>query len=195
MDWSLPLVSFAFVSSITPGPNNVMLSASGVAFGLRRTLPHLFGVALGFALLLALCGGGVGALISGRPSLALALRVVGSAYLLHLAWKLCRALAPSDAGTARPCTFGEAVLFQFVNPKAWVMGVTAGALFVQPLGPRWLAVASMCAVFSVVNLPCIFSWALLGATLRRWLADERWRRRFGVTVGALTAYSVGALWI
>jgi len=195
MDWSLPLVSFAFVSSITPGPNNVMLSASGVAFGLRRTLPHLCGVAAGFALLLAVCAGGMGALIAGRPTVGLALKVFGTVYLLYLAWKMTRALAPRDAETARPLTFIEAVLFQFVNPKAWVMGITAAALFVRPIEPHWLAVASMCGVFSVVNLPCIFSWALLGATLKRWLEQERWRRRFGVAVGGLTVYSVGALWI
>lgn len=195
MDWSLSLVSFAFVSSITPGPNNAMLSASGIAFGLRRTLPHLFGVAIGFALLLALCGGGVGALISGRPTAALALKILGSAYLLRLAWKLSRAVAPADAGTQRPSTFIEGALFQFVNPKAWVMGITSGALFVQPIEPRWLAVASMCGVFSVISVPCIFSWALLGATLKRWLKQEPWRQRFGIAVGALTVYSVCALWL
>lgn len=196
MELWLPLALFAFVSSITPGPNNVMLSASGIAFGFRRTVPHVFGVWAGFALLLAVCGAGVGVLLDQFPVFAILLRIVGSAYLLCLAWKLRGAFSVrEDGGTGRPLKFHEAVAFQFVNPKAWLMAVTAMAVFGGMREPRWLAIASICLVFSLVNLPCIASWAALGATLRPWLANERRRRLLGMAVAVLMAYSVITIWL
>lgn len=196
MELLLPLVSFAFVSSITPGPNNVMLSASGVAFGLQKTLPHLFGVSAGFTLLLVVCGSGVGALIAEFPALGVALKVLGTVYLLYLAWLMRNAFAPqTKAAAARPLTFAEAAAFQFVNPKAWVMGVTAVSVFVPDIEPRWLAMVVVCAVFSLVNLPCICTWAVLGATLKSWLASARWSGLLSGTLVALTVYSVVAMWV
>ena len=196
MELLLPLLSFAFVSSITPGPNNLMLSASGVVFGFNRTLPHLLGVAVGFTLLLVVCASGVGALLVGMPAAALALKVFGTAYLLYLAWSYRNALAPqARSASARPMKFAEAVAFQFVNPKAWIMGLTAASVFVPDSEPRYLAVAFMCGVFSLVNLPCISLWAALGATLKRWLTQDRWRKVFSGAIALLTVYSVAAMWM
>jgi threonine/homoserine/homoserine lactone efflux protein len=196
MELLLPLVSFAFVSSITPGPNNLMLSASGVVFGFNRTLPHLLGVAVGFTLLLVVCGSGVGALLVEFPAAALALKALGTVYLLYLAWTFRNALAPqARQASGRPLRFIEAIAFQFVNPKAWIMGLTAASVFVPNLEPRYLAVAIMIAVFSVVNLPCICTWAVIGATLKRWLTHEKWRRRFSGAIALLTVYSVIAMWV
>jgi threonine/homoserine/homoserine lactone efflux protein len=196
MELLLPLVSFAFVSSITPGPNNLMLSASGVVFGFNRTLPHLLGVAVGFTLLLVVCASGVGALLIELPAAALVLKLFGSAYLLYLAWTYRNALAPqARSASARPLKFAEAVAFQFVNPKAWIMGLTAASVFVPDFEPRYLAMALMIAVFSIVNLPCIATWAALGATLKRWLMQERWRRLFSGAVALLMVYSVVAMWV
>ena len=195
MDLWLPLALFAFVSSITPGPNNVMLSASGIAFGFRRTLPHLFGVWAGFALLLAVCGAGVGTVIERFPSFESVLRTVGSAYLLYLAWKLRAAFdMRSTRASSRPLRFYEAVAFQFVNPKAWVMAVTAMAVFGSGREPRWLAIGAVCFVFLLVGLPCITGWAMLGASLRPWLDSERRRRQLGIAVAVLMVYSVIAIW-
>jgi threonine/homoserine/homoserine lactone efflux protein len=195
MDPLLPLLSFAFVQSITPGPNNVMLSASGVAFGLRRTLPHLFGVSAGFFLLLVVCGAGVGTLIVELPLVGVALKVGGTAYLLYLAWLMRNAFAPQITASTRPLTFGEAVAFQFVNPKAWIMGVTAASVFVPDVQPRWVAVLLLCTVCALINLPCICTWAVLGASFKRWLAGERLRRWVGGALVALTVYSVVAIWL
>ena len=196
MELLLPLVSFAFVSSITPGPNNLMLSASGVVFGFNRTLPHLLGVAVGFTLLLVVCASGVGALLIELPAAALVLKLFGSAYLLYLAWTYRNALAPqARSASARPLKFAEAVAFQFVNPKAWIMGLTAASVFVPDFEPRYLAMALMIAVFSIVNLPCIATWAAIGATLKRWLMQERWRRLFSGAVALLMVYSVVAMWV
>ena len=121
------LLVFCFVSSITPGPNNFMLLASGVNFGFRRSLPHLAGVAIGFLWLILAVGFGLGTLLTLFPPLHLGLKIAGGAYLLYLAWKIASARTLSDGKTAaaRPMTFFQAVLFQWVNPKAWVMAVTA----------------------------------------------------------------------
>jgi threonine/homoserine/homoserine lactone efflux protein len=195
MELLLPLVGFAFVSSITPGPNNLMLSASGLVFGFNRTLPHLLGVAVGFTLLLVVCGSGIGALLVEFPAAGIVLKVLGTVYLLYLAWTFRNALAPqSREASARPLRFVEAVAFQFVNPKAWIMGLTAASVFLPDLEPRYLAVAIMCAVFSIVNVPCICTWAALGATLKRWLTQDRWRRLFSGAIALLTVYSVVAMW-
>jgi threonine/homoserine/homoserine lactone efflux protein len=196
MEMLLPLATFAFVSSITPGPNNMMLSASGIAFGLRRTVPHMCGVWVGFLLLLAVCGAGVGAAVVRYPAIGFGLKAFGTVYLLYLAWTMRNALEPSAAGpAARPLKFAEAVAFQFINPKAWVMGVTAVSVFVPDIEPRWLAVSLMCAVFSVVNVPCVGTWALLGATLKGWLANSRRRKACSAVIVALTVYAVVAMWI
>jgi threonine/homoserine/homoserine lactone efflux protein len=193
--WS-SLAVFALVSSITPGPNNMMLSASGAAFGFRRTLPHLFGVWIGFALLLALCASGVGGLIDRLPGMVTALKLAGSAYLLFLAWAMRGAFELEEsARSGRPLRLHEALAFQFVNPKAWVMGITAASVFAPDLEPRWLAIATFCAVFLTVNLPCIGSWTVLGASIRPWLANAQKRRLLGATVAMLMAYSVIAIWL
>ncbi|HET7608757.1 MAG TPA: LysE family translocator [Gammaproteobacteria bacterium] len=196
MELLLPLASFAFVSSITPGPNNLMLSASGVVFGFNRTLPHLLGVAVGFTLLLFVCASGVGALLLGLPAAALVLKVFGTAYLLYLAWSYRNALAPeARSASARPMKFAEAVAFQFVNAKAWIMGLTAASVFVPDYEPRYLAIAVMCGVFAIVNLPCIATWAALGATLKRCLTQDRWRKIFSGAIALLMVYSVIAMWV
>ena len=196
METLLPLVSFAFASSITPGPNNLMLSASGIAFGLKRTLPHMLGVFVGFLLLLLLCAAGVGAVVAAFPAVALGLKIGGSVYLLHLAWGMRGVFAPAGAARpARPLTIVEAVLFQFANPKGWLMALTAASVFVPQISPRWLGVLVVCGVFASVNLPCIGTWTLLGASLRRGLALERWGDYLGLVVGVLMLYAVVALWL
>lgn len=196
MEFLLPLVNFAFVSTITPGPNNVMLSASGVAFGLRRTVPHLLGIMAGFAVLMFVCGAGVGRLVVAFPAVELALKVLGSAYLLYLAWTLRNAFVPrTDSATSRPLSFFEAAAFQFVNPKAWIMGLTAASVFAPDIEPAWVANALVAGIFTLVGTPCIWAWAMLGVTLRRGLADERRRRAFGLVLGVLMIYVVVAIWL
>lgn len=196
MEILLPLVNFAFVSSITPGPNNIMLSASGVAFGLRRTVPHLLGISVGFGLLVFLCGVGVGRLVVAFPAVELALRIFGTAYLLYLAWNLRNAFVPrSPESTSRPLRFVEALGFQFVNPKAWIMGLTAVSVFLPAVHPVWLASTVVAGIFVVVGMPCIWAWAVLGVSLRRWLADDRWRRAFGILLGVLMLYVIIAIWL
>jgi threonine/homoserine/homoserine lactone efflux protein len=196
MDFLLPLAAYAFVASITPGPNNLMLAASGVAFGLRRTLPHMFGVPAGFGLLLVLCAAGVGALIMKMPAAGLALKLFGTAYLVYLTWKMRHAFNAERAKKrARPLRFYEAFAFQFANPKAWIMALTAASVFLPSEDRHWTQIAAFAAVFVGVGLPCIWTWATFGAAARRLLGDERWRRAFAALVLVLMAYTVVAIWL
>lgn len=190
------LASFIFVASITPGPNNVMLAASGVGFGLKRTLPHMVGVCVGFALLLLVCGLGVGALVTGNPTAAAALKIAGSGYLVYLAWMLRGSSGAGDDGApGRPMSFAAAVAFQFANPKAWLMGVTAASVFLPDLGGDWAALGLLCLVACTVNFPCITSWTLLGSTIRSRLADPVWQRRFSGVMVVMTLYAAASIWL
>lgn len=195
METLLPLASFTFVASITPGPNNLMLAASGVGFGLKRTLPHMLGVSVGFLLLVLACGLGVGTLLLQIPAAALSLKLAGSGYLIYLAWTLRGNFGAASATRTRPMSFRAAVVFQFANPKAWLMGVTAAAAFLPSLGSDWTALALLCLVVSAVNAPCITSWAVLGSTIRSRLHDLRWQRRLRALMVVLTLYAAAAIWL
>ena len=194
MEALLPLALFAFVSSITPGPNNIMLTSSGVIYGFVRSIPHILGVTFGFGILLALSAAGIGSLILLVPSIQVILKTFGSGYLLYLAWQL-RSLAIRQDATAstRPMSFTGATLFQFVNPKAWVMAISGSSAFLPPMPSVWMSIAIFCLVFCAVNLPCVSLWAGAGAALRRYLAEPRWQRRFCVVMVVLTTYSAIAI--
>jgi threonine/homoserine/homoserine lactone efflux protein len=188
------LLVFCFVSSITPGPNNFMLLASGVNFGFRRSLPHLAGVAIGFLWLILAVGFGLGTLLTLFPPLHLGLKIAGGAYLLYLAWKIASARTLSDgkAAAARPMTFFQAVLFQWVNPKAWVMAVTAMAVYTDPAQP-FLSVLLVGIVFALVNAPCIASWALFGVAMRHFLSDPKRLKWFNIAMGVALAATLWPL--
>ncbi|CAN5360038.1 LysE family translocator [soil metagenome] len=192
----LPLALFAFVSSITPGPNNIMLTSSGILFGFVRSIPHMLGITAGFGLLLALCASGIGSLILAVPSIHALLKVLGSSYLVYLAWQLRRmAFRQTEQADEKPMSFIGAAAFQFANPKAWVMAITGASAFLPLIQPTWLAVTLFCAVFCLVNLPCIGLWAGTGALLRRYLAQPKWQGIFCVVMVILTAYSAIAIWL
>ena len=136
LDVFLALLLFAFVSSITPGPNNLMLLASGVNFGFVRTIPHMLGIGIGFLVLLLAVGFGLGAVLTAYPPIHTALKMAGGAYLLYLAWKIAMTRTMGAAtGTAKPMTFLQAAAFQWVNVKAWVMAVTAMSLYTSAERP------------------------------------------------------------
>jgi threonine/homoserine/homoserine lactone efflux protein len=187
---------FAFVMSITPGPNNIMLTSSGLMFGFKRSIPHMLGITAGCAVMSALCAVGVGAVFTALPQSETILKSIGSAYLLYLAWKL-RRISVADDGVeeGRPMTFHGAAAFQFINPKAWIMAVSGAAGFLPKLQPFGLAVAVFCLVYCSVGLPCISVWAGAGAALRRYLRQRVWRIVFCTTMVVLTVYSAIAMWI
>lgn len=187
-DAFLALLVYAFVTSITPGPNNFMLLVSGVNFGFTRTIPHMAGIAIGFLVLLLAVGFGLGAVLTAFPSLHLALKVAGGAYLLYLAWRIAmsRSLGKDGEAKARPMTFLEAAAFQWVNPKAWVMAVTAMAVYTNPAAP-FLSVVLIAVAFAAVNFPSVSTWAGFGMALRGFLADPQRLKWFNIAMGLLLA--------
>jgi len=181
------LATYMFVMSITPGPNTVMLTASGANFGFRRTLPHRLGVSLGFAFQTALVCLGLGALFIRVPHLQAGLAWVGAAYLVYMAWRLLGARAVGQAQSARPLMFVESATFQFVNPKAWLMAITIATLFLPKNGSLVLALAVMLVVMIGVNFGCITLWAGFGSSMRRFLDHAARRRIFNTIMAALLA--------
>ncbi|MBY3581254.1 LysE family translocator [Rhizobium bangladeshense] len=191
LDTFFALVLFAFTTSITPGPNNMMLFASGVNFGFRRTIPHMFGIGAGFFSLLIGVGLGLGALLHTVPAVYTALKFAGGAYLVWIAWKIAssRSLSEGRSG-ATPMSFLSAAVFQWINPKAWVMAVTAMATYTNPE----LYLASVLIVglaFAVVNVPSVSTWAGFGSALREWLSDPVRLKWFNITMAVLL---VASLW-
>lgn len=190
-DVFLALLVFAFVTSITPGPNNLMLMASGVNFGFRRTIPHMLGIGAGFLSLLLGVGFGLGALLTAWPALHLGLKIAGGAYLLYLAWRIAmsRSISEGAGGAARPMGFLAAAAFQWVNPKAWVMAITAMALYTSPAAP-FLSVVLVALAFALVNLPSVSTWAGFGVALRGFLADPVRLKWFNIGMGITLAASL-----
>lgn len=182
----LALLGYAFVTSITPGPNNLMLLASGVNFGFIRTIPHMLGVGIGFFVMLLAVGFGLGAVFTAFPALHLVLKVLGSAYLLYLAWRIAttRSLAKEGKAGTIPMTFLEAAAFQWVNPKAWVMALSAMAIYTNPDRP-FLSIWIVAAAFALVNLPSVSSWAGFGTALRGFLSDPVRLKWFNIAMGVL----------
>ena len=187
------IVSFAFVTSVTPGPNNLMLLASGANFGFRRTLPHMLGISIGMALLLTSVLAGLGELFSRFPVLQVLLRIAGVGYLLWLSWKILqtppRALQEGN-DDARPFSFWQAVLFQFVNPKAWIMSITAVSSFTLAGEAYWTSGMLLVLVFAVVNLPSVSVWAGFGSMMQQLLSTAARQVHFNRGMAALTAMTI-----
>jgi threonine/homoserine/homoserine lactone efflux protein len=188
LDAFLALLVYAFVTSITPGPNNFMLLASGVNFGFVRTIPHMLGIGIGFLALLLAVGFGLGAVLTAFPALHTGLKIAGGVYLLYLAWKIAmsRSLSGKGEAGARPMRFIDAAAFQWVNPKAWVMAITAMAVYTNPDRP-FLSVVLISTAFAVVNLPSVSTWAGFGTALRGFLSDPARLKWFNIAMGVLLA--------
>jgi threonine/homoserine/homoserine lactone efflux protein len=189
-DTFLALFLFAFTTSITPGPNNMMLFASGVNFGFIRTIPHMFGIGTGFLSLLIAVGLGLGAVLHSVPLLYTALKFAGGAYLVWIAWKIgtSRSLSEGKAN-AVPMTFLQAAAFQWVNPKAWVMAVTAMATYTSQQS-YFASVIFVGIVFAIVNVPSVSTWAGFGSALRQWLSDPDRLKWFNITMAVLLVVSL-----
>ncbi|MEO1705081.1 MAG: LysE family translocator [Pseudomonadota bacterium] len=191
LELTFALLTFAFASSITPGPNNMMLMASGANFGLARSVPHLAGIAVGFAVMITLVGFGLAQLFELFPVLHTVLKIAAALYMTYLAWKIATAApkidAPEEAG--RPFTFLQAALFQWVNPKAWAMALTVVSVYMpETLGI--LAPVIVALLFQIPGVPCMVAWAVLGVAMRRFLTSAGRLRLFNGTMGALLVLSV-----
>jgi threonine/homoserine/homoserine lactone efflux protein len=188
-DLLIALLGFAFVTSVTPGPNNMMLLASGVNFGFRRTVPHMLGISLGHAMMVFLVGLGLAGAFKAWPPALTVLKVVSVAYMLWLAWKIAHAAAPGEGrAKASPMTFLQAAAFQWVNPKAWAMALGAVSAYVTE--PSVGAYAAVALVFALVNLPSVSVWAAAGQAVRRWLEAPGRLRAFNWTMAVLLVLSL-----
>ncbi|ODC05472.1 lysine transporter LysE [Terasakiispira papahanaumokuakeensis] len=196
--WGLagPVVMFALTMSATPGPNNMMLTASGAQYGFYRTLPHMLGISIGFMVLMVAVALGLGSLFQQWPILQQGLKVIGSAYLLWLAWKIAKAPAPElavsteEGVSGRPFSFWQALSFQFVNPKCWVMAISAIASFTWTGDEFWLSAAFVTVLCGLTNLPSIAMWAGFGVAIGRLLKKAWHWRCFNGVMGAMTAACV-----
>lgn len=188
------LFSFMVASTITPGPNNLMLTASGVNFGIRRTLPHMMGIWLGVVSVMLAVGLGLGALFSAFPAVRLVMQVGGAVCILWLAWKVATSggFGLGDAAHPRPFPFPAAVAFQWINPKLWVIAISAMAIYVRP-GHVATDVALVTAANASVNIPAMFIWAGFGVALRDFLQVPGRVRIFNIVMGGLLALTVLAL--
>jgi threonine/homoserine/homoserine lactone efflux protein len=191
LDLLLGFALFALVTSITPGPNNTMLLASGVNFGFNRTIPHMLGMTCGFFVLVVAVGFGLGAVFQAYPLLYTVLRYIGAAYLLYLAWKIAHSgpVADAEQSEAKPISYLGAAAFQWVNPKAWIMAIGAISTY-TPMQGYFTNVIVIAAVFALINLPSVSVWAACGTLLRNVLKDRRWLRLFNWGMAALLVVSL-----
>ncbi len=179
MDSLYAVVLFAISASVTPGPNNIMVMSAGASVGIRKSLPLLMGICVGFTLMLLLVGLGFGQLFTRFPELHLFIKCAGTLYLLYLAWLI-----------ARPFGFFKGALFQWVNAKAWVVATGAIAAFTSAGSDPFEQHLVIALTFFIVSFPCVGLWLLCGSLLKRWLANDLARRRFNQVMAALLALSV-----
>ncbi len=191
LDVFLALLLFSFASSITPGPNNIMLLTSGVNFGFRKTIPHMFGIAFGFGVLLLCVGFGLREVFLQFPIMETILKIVGGIYLLYLAWKIANSgSVETGEAVGKPMTFLAASLFQWVNPKAWVMAIYAMTAYTgQPDFTSSVFIVTF--AFVVINFPSVSVWCGFGVAMRAWLSDPKRLRIFNITMAVLL---VASLW-
>lgn len=184
------LALFAFVSSITPGPNNFMLMSSGANYGFTRTIPHMLGVGLGFTLMIVLVGLGIMQLFDAVPFSYTILKVLSIVYLLYLAIQIARSDSNNTANSTKshPLTFLQAALFQWVNPKAWTMALTAISIYASTRNIK--AVLWVALIFGLINLPCINVWVVLGQKIQLVLTNQRRLKCFNITMAILLVASV-----
>ncbi|MCD8514405.1 MAG: LysE family translocator [Nitrincola sp.] len=188
----LPVLVFSFSMSVTPGPNNVMLTASGANFGFRRSIPHMLGITFGVMLLMSAVALGLGILFETWPVMMVVLKILGSSYLIWLAWKIYHSPAPNlnKEGQNKPLTFLQAAAFQFVNPKAWMMAISALASFTLSGDAFLVSVVLVIVAMAIVNLPSIALWASFGVLLGRILKTPIHWAYFNRVMGGLTASCV-----
>ena len=191
MDYLFAVILFAVSSSVTPGPNNVMVMTSGLNFGVRRSLPLLAGICVGFSVMLLLVGAGFSQLFERFPSMHFIIKCIGVVYLLYLAYMIaCSAGSVSSTPQSEPFSFLKGALFQWVNAKAWVVATGAIAAFTS-VGADFFGQNLLIALtFFVVSFPCVGVWLAFGSLLKKWLNSAKGRQYFNLTMASLLVLSV-----
>lgn len=189
------LALYAFVMSITPGPNNMLLANAGLVFGFRSTIPQIVGIPTGVISQILLVTAGLSSLFAQFPSIQLALKVAGTCYLLWLALKLWKADALAQSPNATPISFSQAMLFQFINPKSWLIALTAVSAFLQPEKAVLPQLLIICLAFALIGTPCMAVWSAMGSALRRHLSSPTSLRRANRTLAALASATCLMFWL
>lgn len=190
MDSILPLLGFAIATSVTPGPNVLMVAASSAAHGLRATWPHMLGITAGFGAMLVLVGLGLAGPLLASAEVHGVLRWVAVAWLLFLAWKIATAPPPGE-GERRPLLgFRGAALFQWVNPKAWMIAAAVIPAFTVPGEAMLPQILLIAAVFVAVSLPCLLVWAGIGHAAAHFLRSPARLRAFNIVMAILLVLSL-----
>lgn len=191
MEYLSAIFLFAISATITPGPNNVMIMTSGLNHGVRKSMPHLLGICFGFPVMVIVVGSGLGVVFQWLPILHTLIKVAGIVYLLYLAWLIANS-APTDLNgeKARPFTFMQAALFQWVNPKAWVMATGAIAAFTTVDGNIYWQSLVIAGVFFLIAFPCVGAWLYFGVVLKRLLSSPSYQRAFNIAMALLLVASI-----
>ena len=185
----MPTLLFATSAMLTPGPNNFMIMNSGLNFGMRRSMPHFLGVALGFPAMVLIVALGFGELFNQYSWIKAAFKVIGTLYMLYLAWQILVSQALNDVTEAKPIQFTQAVLFQWVNPKAWICLISAISVFSLAANPLLNAVF-ISLVFLLVLAPSLGIWLYFGVSLKELLRNPRYRRIFNALMAACLVGSI-----
>ncbi len=187
------LLTYSFINSATPGPNNIMLASSGVNFGFKRTIPHFLGVYLGFLVMLTIVCFGLGEIFTHFPMIQPFMKYAGSLYLLYLAWRIYQSSNISNANVAKPLTFIEAALFQYINPKAWILAGTIPSAFVLSSPVTTTDIALLVGGHALVSLPAILFWVIAGTQLKRFLSSPKALKAFNIVMALLLVMTVAMI--
>lgn len=180
----LALVLFAFVSSVTPGPNNIMLLASGANFGFIKTIPHMLGISIGHVFMTILIGTLIMEIFKLYPITFIILKIFCGIYLIYFAWKIATiSINKEDKSTGKPFSFYQAAIFQWVNPKAWAMSLTAITIYAPE--KNFFSVVIVAIIFGFVNLPCVSIWTVFGQRLRKFLNTNKRLKLFNYIMAIL----------
>ncbi|MCL1124611.1 LysE family translocator [Shewanella surugensis] len=191
MDYNLlgAFITFAFVSTITPGPNNIMLASSGANFGFQRTIPHMLGIGLGFSFMVILVGMGLIQVFDFYPTSYSILKAVSLAYLVYLAYKIATTQdAKENKAQTKPLSFLQAASFQWINPKAWTMALTAISVYAP--SHSFNAIVLCAGIFALVNLPSVSFWTFMGQKSRQLLSNPARLRAFNIIMAGLLIASI-----
>ena len=186
----LAFVLFAIAGSVTPGPNVLMVAAGAARNGVRATVPHIIGISGGFSLMILLVGAGLAVPLANFPAVQVAMRWLGAGWIGWIAWQIATSPAPGDGPPRAPMSFLAAVMFQWINPKAWMLAlgmITAWTRADEPLLPQFIGMA---AIFAIVGTPCSLVWALLGERAGKLLRSPAQLRVFNIAMAVLLVLSM-----
>ena len=186
----ISFIIYSFVTSVTPGPNNIMLAASGVNFGFRRSIPHILGIGIGFGFMVSVVGLGIGSLISSNIVLYESLKIIGITYLLYLAYKIYHSSSvDTTSGKSKPLTFLQAAMFQWVNPKAWIMAMGAVTTYLSSQSELyWYVIIGV--IYGAIGIPSTGVWALIGEKLQKYINEPKKLKTFNMVMALLLVLSV-----